>query len=260
MKKRVALVTGGTRGIGLGISENLAKDGIHLAVNGIRDEGDVQTTLESLRRHGVEAIYCRGDIGDAEERMSILDAIYDAFGHLNYLVNNAGVAPLVRQDVLESTEESFERVMRINVQGPHFLTQHAANRMIQEIKKDPHFPACIVNVSSISATMASPNRAEYCLSKAALSMSTKIFAVRLSDYNIPVFEIRPGVIRTDMTSSDRVKEKYYNMISEGLLLESRWGTPEDVGRAVAMLIRGDLPYSTGQIIMVDGGLTVERLL
>ena len=256
----MALVTGGTRGIGLGISESLAKEGIHLALNGIRNEKDVQGTLELLRRHDVEVIYCRGDIGEAKERERILEAVYSTFGHLNYLVNNAGVAPLVRQDVLESTEESFERVMRINVQGPHFLTQRAVNRMIHDMQKDPHFPACVVNVSSMSATVASPNRAEYCLSKAALSMSTKIFAVRLSDFNIPVYEVRPGVTRTDMTSTERVKEKYDQMISEGLLLQSRWGTPEDVGKAVAMLIRGDLPYSTGQVIMVDGGLTVERLL
>ncbi len=260
VNRRVALVTGGTRGIGLGISEHLAHEGIHLAVNGIRAEDDVQDALNILREAGIDVVYCRGDIGSSRERGEIIKTIDREFGYLNYLVNNAGVAPLVRMDVLESTEESFERVMRINLQGPHFLTQHVANSMIKNKMADPAFPACIVNVSSISATVASPSRAEYCLSKAALSMSTKIFAVRLSEFDIPVFEVRPGVIQSDMTSSGPVRAKYDALIENGLLLQSRWGTPEDVGRAVAMLVRGDLPYSTGQAIMIDGGLTVERLL
>jgi 3-oxoacyl-[acyl-carrier protein] reductase len=172
-------------------------------------------------------------------------------------VNNAGVAPKVRADVLEATEESFERVMRINLQGPYFLTQAVANWMVEQRREDEDFGGCIVNVSSISASVASPNRGEYCISKAGLSMATRLWAARLGEFGIPVYEVRPGVIKTDMT--EPVQEKYDRLIDQGLLVQSRWGLPEDVGRAVAMLVRGDLPYATGQVLVVDGGLTLQRL-
>jgi 3-oxoacyl-[acyl-carrier protein] reductase len=176
---------------------------------------------------------------------------------LHVLVNNAGVAPKVRADILEASEESFERLIKINLQGPYFLTQAVANWMVSQKNADPAFEGCIVNISSISASVASPNRGEYCISKAGISMATKLWAVRLSEFGIPVYEVRPGIIKTDMTAA--VQAKYDALIAEGLLLQPRWGLPEDVGRAVAMLVRGDMAYSTGQVFVVDGGLTVERL-
>ena len=254
---RVALITGGGRGIGLGIARALAGEGVNLAVGGVRPEEQVQETLDGLRALGVEVLYCRGDIADRNARAEVLAAIRAHYGQLNVLVNNAGVAPNVRADILEASEASYERVMRINLQGPYFLTQAAARWMVKQRERDPDFPACIVTISSISATVASPSRGEYCLSKAGLSMASQLWAVRLAEYGIPVYEIRPGVIRTDMTAA--VTEKYDRLIAEGLTLQPRWGLPEDIGKAAAMLIRGDLPYSTGQIIMVDGGMLIDRL-
>lgn len=179
------------------------------------------------------------------------------FGCLNLLVNNAGVAPKVRADLLEAGEESYDFVMNINLKGPYFLTQAAAKYMIEQHKADTGFKGCIVNISSISATVASVSRGEYCLSKAGISMATKLWAARLGEYNIPVYEVQPGVIMTDMTAG--VKEKYDTLIAQGLCVQSRWGLPADIARVVTMFARGDMPYSTGQVAMVDGGLTLARL-
>ena len=255
--KKVALVTGGGRGIGLGISKCLAAEGCDLAVCGLRPEEMVKPSLDELQGLGADVLYCQADVADKEARHRMLSAVQGHFGRLNVLVNNAGVAPKVRADILEATEESYERVMRINLQGPYFLTQAAANWMIQQQRADEGFEGCIVNVSSISATVASPNRGEYCISKAGLSMATRLWAARLGEVGIPVYEIRPGLIETDMTRP--VQDRYDQLIAAGLLVQSRWGTPEDVGRAVATLVRGDLPYATGQVLVVDGGLTLERL-
>ncbi len=258
--KRVALITGGSRGIGFGISQCLACEGLDLAICGMRSEDQVVEVLEELRVLGSEVFYYQADIGAEEMRKNLIRSIKDRYGRLHVLVNNAGVAPLERKDALEATEESFERVLRINLQGPHFLTQEVANWMIEQKQAQNDFSGCIVNITSISATIASTNRAEYCISKAGLSMSTKVWAVRLAEFGIPVFEIQPGIIQTDMTSSPAVQAKYNALIHErGLLLQPRWGNPEDIGKAVAMLVRGELPYSTGQIISVDGGMRVERL-
>lgn len=254
---KVALVTGGGRGIGLGISRCLASDGCDIVVCGVRPEELVQRALDELRARGVEVLYCRADVSDPVARDKMLSEIRERFGCLNALVNNAGVAPQVRADILEASEESFERVMRINLQGPYFLTQTVANWMIQQCEADASFEGCIVNISSISATAASPNRGEYCVSKAGVSMASKLWAVRLGEYDIPVYEVRPGVIRTDMTST--VQEKYDKLFAEGLAVQARWGMPQDVGKVVAALVRGDLPYATGQVITVDGGLTLPRL-
>lgn len=254
---RCALVTGGARGIGLGISRALAREGTNLAIFGRREDDAVRVVLAELRALGVEVIYCRGDIASAQDRQRALDEVRAAFGALNLLVNNAGVAPKVRADILEATEESFEWVLRTNLQGPYFLTQAVARDMVQARRADPACPACIVNVSSISATVASPSRGEYCISKAGVSMATQLWAARLGEFGIPVYEVRPGIIASDMTAA--VKEKYDRLIGQGLCLQARWGMPEDVGKAVAMLARGDLPYSTGQVLMVDGGMTVQRL-
>lgn len=255
--KKVALITGAGRGIGLGIASALAAEGCDIVIADIHPEEVVARALSELRGLGAEVLYCIADVADREARGRMLDQIRERFGRLNVLVNNAGVAPRVRADILEATEESFDWVMSINLKGPYFLTQAVANWMIAQQKENPDFEGCIINISSISATVASPNRGEYCISKAGLSMATKLWAARLGEFGIPVYEIRPGIIKTPMTEA--VAEKYDRLIAEGLTIQTRWGFPEDVGKAVAMLVRGDLPYSTGQVIMVDGGMTVQRL-
>ncbi|MBD2699355.1 3-ketoacyl-ACP reductase [Spirosoma sp. BT702] len=255
--KRVAFITGGSRGIGYGIAQHLAKDGFDLAINGVRPESAVTEALDGLRLLGPEVIYCSGDIASAEDRANMMAKIKAHFGRLNVLVNNAGVAPKERRDILEATEESFHYVLSTNLQGAYFLTQAAANWMIEQQRNDATFTGCIINVSSVSATVASVNRGEYCVAKAGLSMATQLFAARLGEFNIPVYEVRPGIIQTDMTAG--VTSKYDTLIANGLTVQKRWGQPDDVGRAVASLAQGDFPYSTGQVIMVDGGLTVPRL-
>ena len=255
--KRVALITGGTRGIGFGIAQALAREGFNLAVCGLRDESAVAGPLKTLRSMGAEMLYCKCDVAQRDARDEMLAAIRLRFSCLHVLVNNAGVAPKERRDILDATEESFEQLIRTNLQGPYFLTQAVAKWMVEQKKVDATFAGCIVNVSSISATVASVNRGEYCISKAGVAMATQLWAARLGEFNIPAYEVRPGIIQTDMTAG--VKDKYDKLLGEGLTPQRRWGTPEDVGKAVASLARGDLPYSTGQIIMVDGGLTVQRL-
>lgn len=257
MSGRIAFITGGTRGIGLGIATELAKAGFELAVNGVRPSEEVNEIINTLKKHGNDVIYCQGDISSAMARNEILEKIRSHYGQLHILVNNAGVAPLERKDILESTEESFSRLMNINLQGPYFLTQAVANWMIEQQKSNSGFVGCIINISSISATEASVNRGEYCISKAGISMATKLFAFRLGEYNIPVYEVRPGVVKTDMTSG--VIAKYDHMIEDGMTVQKRWGEAEEVGKAVAALALGYFPYSTGQVIMVDGGLTIPRL-
>jgi len=254
---KVALVTGGSRGIGLGICRSLLVEGWELATCGTRPESALGNLLSDLRTTEHNILYVRADVASKEDRKRLLDEVDSRFGRLNVLVNNAGVAPEVRADILEASEESYDRVMGINLKGPYFLTQTVANWMIAQRKEDADFAGCIVNISSMSATVASPNRGEYCLSKAGVSMATKLWAARLGEFGIPVYEICPGVVMTDMTAA--VKDKYDRLIAGGLTVQQRWGYPDDVGKAVAMLVRGDLPYSTGQSIMVDGGLTLQRL-
>ena len=255
--KRVALITGGSRGIGFGIAEKLAASGFDLAINGVRAESEVEETLKKLKECGNDVIYCRGDTSSPGERENIIAKVKEHYGQLHVLVNNAGIPPKERKDILEATEESFDEVISVNLKGSYFLTQKVANWMIDQKKNNKEFNGCIINISSISATVVSVNRGEYCISKAGLSMATQLFAVRLGEFNIPVYEVRPGVIYTDMTAG--VKDKYDKLIEEGLCVQQRWGLPEDVGKAVALLANGDLTYSTGQVIMVDGGLTIPRL-
>ncbi|MFH0757977.1 MAG: 3-ketoacyl-ACP reductase [Bacteroidota bacterium] len=255
--KQTALITGGSRGIGLGIAVELAREGIDLAINGVRPEKQVTEVLDQLRAFGVRIIYCRGDISRKNDRAAILEKIRKEFGRLNFLVNNAGVAPKERKDILEASEESFEYVMKTNLQGPCFLSQAVANWLVEQKEADQDFFGSMINISSISATVASVDRGEYCISKAGMGMMTRLFAVRLGAYNIPVYEVRPGVIETDMTAG--VKEKYNKLIREGLCVQPRWGQPSDIGKIVLALVRGLLPYSTGEVIMADGGLTIPRL-
>ena len=255
--KQVALITGGSRGIGYGIALQLATAGFDLAINGVRSIDAVQDVLGSLEKLGSKVLYCQADVSSASERKSMLKEIISFYGRLNILVNNAGIAPKERKDILEATEESFSELIQTNLQGPYFLTQSVANWMIKQKQDRADFKGCIVNISSISATVASVNRGEYCIAKAGVSMATQLFATRLGEFNIPVYEVRPGIIKTDMTAG--VTEKYDKLIQGGLTLEKRWGLPEDVGKAVVALVSGALPYSTGQVIMVDGGLTIPRL-
>lgn len=254
---KTALVTGGARGIGYGIAAKLAEEGYDIVIADIAEKEQVSENISKLEDQGVKVLYCRCDISDSESRAQMLADIKENCGGLNVLVNNAGVAPRVRADILEATEESYEWVMKINLQGPYFLTQAVANYMIEQKQANPEEDFCIINISSISATTASPARGEYCVSKAGISMATQLFATRLGEFNIPVYEIRPGIIQTDMTAG--VKDKYDKLISEGLLVQGRWGLPEDIAKAAAMMARGDIAYSTGQVLMVDGGFSVERL-
>jgi NAD(P)-dependent dehydrogenase (short-subunit alcohol dehydrogenase family) len=257
MAAPVALVTGGTRGIGLGIARALAQDGWNLALCGVRPEAEIQAVLDDLRAGGIDVSYAQADLSRLEDRQRLVAFVRDRYGSVNALVNNAGRAPRVRADLLDATEESFEEVLRTNLQGPYFLTQQLVSQMLERRKNDTAFTASVVFVTSVSADMASPNRGEYCVSKAGLAMTVKLFASRLASVGIPVYEVRPGIIATDMTAA--VREVYDRRIADGLIPESRWGTPEDVGRAVAALLRGDVPYATGTVVYIDGGLSIPRL-
>jgi 3-oxoacyl-[acyl-carrier protein] reductase len=255
--KPVAFVTGGSRGIGFGIARRLAELGFDLAINGMRPEDAVAEPVAALRALGAEVLYCPGDIGQAAARAAMVERICAHYGRLNWLVNNAGVAPKQRLDLLEMTEESFHYVVNTNLAGAFFLSQTVARWLIEQKEADLQFSGGIVNVSSISATVVSINRGEYCMAKAGLSMATQLLAVRLGPWHLPVFEVRPGVTRTDMTAG--VTEKYDKLIADGLCVTPRWGLPEDVGNAVGALVGSGFGYSTGQVIMVDGGLTIPRL-
>lgn len=254
---RVALITGGSRGIGLGIAKALADSGFDIAINGVRKPADVADVVKALRQRSVNADYFPGDVSSGADRKIVVDGVRDRFGRLDVLINNAGVAPAMRADILDASEESFDRVLGINLKGPYFLTQLVARWMIDEHQTDANFRGVIVNVSSVSATEASINRGEYCISKAGIVMATQLWAHRLAEHGIAVYEIRPGIIHSDM--SDAVAEKYDRLIANGLTVENRWGEPEDVGRAVAMLARGELTYATGNVLKIDGGLTLRRL-
>ena len=251
---RVALVTGGTRGIGLGIARALAGEGWELALCGVRSEDEVRGTLDEF---GGRACYFQADVSSRSDRERLAAAVSERWGAVNALVNNAGQAPRVRADILDAAEESFESLVRINLQGPYFLTQALARQMLSRKSAESGFQAAIVFVTSVSAETASINRGDYCVTKAGLAMTTKLFATRLAASGIPVYEVRPGIIATDMTAP--VRAVYDARIAEGLVPERRWGQPEDVGRTVAALVRGDLPYATGTVIQVDGGLAIPRL-
>jgi 3-oxoacyl-[acyl-carrier protein] reductase len=255
--KRTALVTGGTRGIGLGIARGLARSGYSLMLCGRRSSEDIEEVLHELRHSGTEAHYVQADISYQPDRLKLAEEARRLLGRLDVLINNAGIAPPERRDILEAREASFESVLRVNLQGPYFLTQLVARWMVEQTQSSNDFRGTIVFVTSVSAEVASVNRGEYCISKAGLAMSARLWAVRLAEFGIPVYEVRPGIIATDMTSG--VQQKYDSLIDQGLLLQPRWGTPEDVGKVVCALVSGEFAYSTGQVIMVDGGMTVGRL-
>jgi len=260
----VAIVTGASRGIGKAIAVELASLGYDLVVNhfdftaeGKPDESHAVQTQKQIRDLGAKCEVLRADVSSAKDRNRLVDLAQSTFGRADFLVNNAGVAPTKRLDILEATEESFDRVMGINLKGPYFLTQQVANWMIEQKKQYPQRAFRIVNTGSISAYTSSPGRGEYCISKAGVSMCTKLYADRLAEYNIGVFEISPGIIATDMTRA--VKDKYGKLIAEGLTPTKRWGQPEDVAKAVGAIAEGRLDFSTGQVINVDGGFHLRRL-
>jgi 3-oxoacyl-[acyl-carrier protein] reductase len=263
---RAALVTGASRGIGRGIVLELARaGGYDLAINYATNEGAAAETAAAAQRaageagHRLRAEVVRGDVASASDRQGLIDFLRERFGRLDLLVNNAGVAPSVRADVLEAGEESFDRLMAINLKGPYFLTQLAARYMLEGLGGASAAPGTrnIVTVTSISAYTASTNRGDYCIAKAGLAMHTKLWAARLAEYNIGVFEIQPGIVETDMTAP--VRARYDALFAQGLTPFPRWGTPADVGKAVAAIAAGAFPYSTGMVIDVDGGFRLRRL-
>jgi NAD(P)-dependent dehydrogenase (short-subunit alcohol dehydrogenase family) len=261
----VALVTGGSRGIGRGIALALAADGLDLVVNYASHRAAAEATASDCiaaaqtAGRSVRVESCQADIADHAGRDQLIQFTRARFGRIDLLVNNAGVAPAQRADILDADEASFDRLMAINVKGPYFLTQQVARWMIERMTSAPRTnrPPQIVTISSISAYTASVNRGDYCLAKAALSMLTPLFAARLAEHGIRVYEIRPGIIATDMTRP--VQGKYDSLIANGLTPIRRWGTPEDVGRAVAAIARDAFPFSTGEVINVDGGFHLRIL-
>ncbi|MFX0009802.1 MAG: 3-ketoacyl-ACP reductase [Candidatus Hermodarchaeota archaeon] len=262
-QKKVALVTGSTHGIGRAIIRELTKLDFSVVINGAKTEKlseDYHSELNDIFQGDLENrfLYIKADIRNHEDRSILIDKIKDKFQRIDVLVNNAGVAPEIRMDILETTEESYDRVMAINLKGPYFLTQSIANWMIKlKQELDNAYHPYIINISSISSFTASTNRGEYCLSKAGMTMMTKLFAVRLADFGIPVYEISPGIIDTPMT--EKVKDKYNKLIAEGITPIKRWGKPEDVAKSVIAIVTGLLPYSTGSIIEIDGGFHLQRL-
>ena len=250
----VSLVTGGSRGIGRGICVALAADGYAVAVN-FAGNADAARETQNLLGPDVDSMLCQADVGDAGDRARLVDEVLARWGRIDVLVNNAGISSPGRPDLLDATEEAWDRVLAVNLKGPFFLTQRVAREMVR--LGDRLIRPAVVNVSSISAEAVSVNRGDYCVSKAGLAMMTKLFAARLAAAGIRVYEVRPGIIDTDMTAG--VRERYDRLIAEGLTPIRRWGTPEDVGQAVAALVRGAIPFSTGDVLHVDGGFHVRQL-
>jgi NAD(P)-dependent dehydrogenase (short-subunit alcohol dehydrogenase family) len=256
-EQRVALVTGGSRGIGRGICLELGRLGYAVVVNYATRPDAAEQVVAEISKAGGAAIAARGNVGVAEDRHGLVKTTTDQFGRIDVLVNNAGITSQGRKDLLEATEESWDVVFDTNLKGPFFLAQLAANEMVQLIDAGTIPDGKIINVSSISAYTVSVNRADYCMTKAAMGMMTKLFATRLADHGITVFEICPGVILSDMTAP--VKEKYDRLIAEGLWPIRRWGQPEDVAKAVAAIVGDHFPFSTGGRIDVDGGFHLRVL-
>jgi NAD(P)-dependent dehydrogenase (short-subunit alcohol dehydrogenase family) len=253
---KTAIITGGSRGIGFAIVKHLADQGYQTVIVGSSAPEKCRENLDLLAGERAEFLYVQADISKSEDRKAVVEKTLDRFGQIHVLVNNAGVAPLVRHDLLEMTEESYDRVMGINTKGTLFLTQAVARQMLlQEIQGKKR--GTIVNISSLSAVTSSISRGEYCVSKAGISMLTLLFADRLAGQGIYVYEVRPGVIETDMTAG--VKEKYDRLFESGLFPLARWGLPEDVARAVGIFCSDDLLYTTGNYLDVDGGFHIRRL-
>ena len=252
-----ALVTGSSRGIGRGIAYALAEAGYDIMINYTSNEAAAEEAAGGVRARGTQAEVAQANVTDIDQGVGLVDRSIEAFGRLDMLVNNAGIAPRVRADILEASPDSYDEVMATNLRGPYFLTQHAANRMIEMKSTGTIDIARFVVISSISAYTASVSRGEYCVSKAGLTMLTRLFADRLAEHGFPVNEVQPGIIETDMTSA--VKDKYDPLIADGLTPIRRWGQPEDIGKAVAAIGLGYFDFTTGAAIPVDGGFHMRRL-
>jgi 3-oxoacyl-[acyl-carrier protein] reductase len=256
--KPVAVITGASRGIGRAVAISLAAEGYDIAAiaRAVNSEG-MEILEPAVEKSGAQFFPVGLDISCTACHKEVVTNIMDRYGRIDILVNNAGVAPLQRNDILEMTEESYDRVMNINLKGPVFLAQKIAREMIWLKEKIACYRPVIVNITSVSSAMSSVNRAEYCISKAGLSMASTVFADRLSAEGILVYEIRPGIISTDMTT--RIRDKYDRLIGEGLVPQKRWGMPEDIGKAVASISRGDWNFSTGMVFEISGGLNIHKL-
>ncbi len=255
--EKVALVTGASRGIGRGIALALGEKGWTIVVNYRGNVDAAAQTVKDVEALGGRALAVQGNIANAADRVHLLEVLLNAYSRIDLLVNNAGMAPRQRVDIMETTEESYDEVMAVNLKGPFFLTQTVARHMMELIRDGVISSGQIVNIGSMSAYISSTNRPEYCMSKAGMGMMTMLFADRLANESINVYEVRPGIVATDMTSV--VTERYNKLISEGLSPIRRWGQPEDVGKAVVAIAEGYLPYSTGEVINVDGGIHLRRL-
>ena len=253
--KKIAVVTGASRGIGFAIAQQMLKKGYAVCIMDVRTEEEAQEHLQSLSSLGEILYYC-GSTTDAQQRELFVKMIMERFGRIDVLVNNAGVAPRVRLDLLETTEESFDFVVGVNVKGTMFTTQLIAREMVRQSPRPNGVRGVIVNISSFSSTVSSPNRAEYCISKSGVSMLTRLFADRLAPHGIYVYEVQPGIIKTDMTAT--VQEKYDRLLQGSDFPIHRWGQPEDVANAVCLLTDGGLTYTTGQVLYVDGGFMNVR--
>jgi NAD(P)-dependent dehydrogenase (short-subunit alcohol dehydrogenase family) len=257
VSSQVAIVTGASRGIGRGIATALGQYGWTVVINYRGNAAAAQESADDVTAAGGRAVIVQADIGVASERDFLVRETLEQCGRLDLLVNNAGMAPRQRMDLLQTTEISYDEVMGVNLKGPFFLTQRVANLMIELLQQEKVQQPKIINIGSMSAYTASVNRGEYCISKAGMGMMTALFADRLAEYGILVYEVRPGVINTDMTSV--VKERYDALIDRGMTPVKRWGEPDDVARAVLAIVQGYLPFSTGEVINVDGGFHLRRL-
>jgi len=249
--RKTAIITGGAGGIGFGTAQQLASDRFNIAIFDIKDESAVSEKIAQLDAAGSDTMYFCGDIAQVDDCYAFVEKVIEKYRKVDVLVNNSGVAPKIRADILETSEESIDYVFGVNIKGTFFMTQAVARRMIEQND------GIIVNISSISAYTSSVNRPEYCMSKSAISMMTALFADRLAAHGVRVYEIRPGVIRTDMTAP--VTEKYDRLIADGVFPIERWGYPEDVAKAVAAFASGAFPYSTGEVINVDGGFHLRKI-
>ncbi len=259
IEQKVALVTGGSRGIGRAICLEVARAGYAVLINFNEDLGAADATREQIEELGVPVDLCQADVSALSHRDLLVDFTMQRFGRIDLLVNSAGVAPPVRKDILETDVESFDRILATNLRAPYFLTQRVARDMIALIESKSIDRGAIVNINSIRSYTAARNYGEYCVSKAGLSMVTKLFAVRLAEYGINVFEVNPGIIETDMTSAEHVRDYYNEKLGKGMTPINRWGRPEEVGLAVAAIARGHFPFSTGAAFDVDGGWHLRHL-
>jgi NAD(P)-dependent dehydrogenase (short-subunit alcohol dehydrogenase family) len=257
MNKKVAIVTGASRGIGRGIALALAARNWAVSINYKGNAEAAAEVAQQVEENGGQALVIQADIAQTQDRQQLVAKTVDKYGRIDLLVNNAGMAPRQRTDILETSEASFDEVMAVNLKGPFFLSQLAAKAMINGLETGTVTDPKIINMGSLSTYTSSPPRAEYCISKAGMGMMTILFADRLAEYGINVYELRPGIIETDMTSA--VRQKYERLIAEGLTPIKRWGQPADVARAVVAIADGYFPFSTGEVINIDGGFHMRRL-